>query len=180
MKFLRNFFKKSGSKETVARQLSIQEHNELVGLCEKALKTKKLTISKSSAIRQWFDDDFNRALDPVASELFCHCCDVEQYGEISLNQSMRDCIDHIVDTRDDPTPRSIPESTNEFAPFQEIRIKYSNKNGDLSDRHIIFIKSEVRPIKKLKTDITAICLTSKYALNFVKERIVSHDLIDDD
>ena len=178
MKFLRDFFKKPDSKKTAARQLSIQEHNELVELCEKALKTKKVTISKSSVIRQWFDDDFNRALDPVASELFCHCCDVEQYGEISLTQSMRDCLGHIVDTKNNRVPRSIPESTNAFMPFQEIKIKYSNKNGDLSDRHIIFIKSEVRKIKELKTDITAICVTSKYSLNFVKERIVSHDFID--
>jgi len=149
----------------------------LVDLCAKALAKKKLTISKAADIFRWFDINFNRALDPIASELFCHCCDVEQYGESSLTQSMKDCISHIVDNSNNPSPRLIPESTNAFKPFQEIKIEYLNKNGELSNRHIIFIKSEIRPIKKLKTDITAICKESKYCLNFVKERIVSYELI---
>ena len=174
-------FRKKGSSKnssSARRKLSKDEHLELVKLCEKALATKKLTISKVAAIAEWFDVDFNRALDPLASELFCHCCDVEQYGETSLTQSMRDCISYTAESEADSKPRLIRESTNEFKPFQEIRMDYSSKNGELSSRHIIFIKSSIRPIKKRKTDITAICKESEYCLNFVKERMVSYELVD--
>jgi len=176
MKFLKSLFSKKTNKK-LNPQLSKQQHQELVSLCEKALTTKKLTVSKSNAIYNWFNTDFVRALDPIASELFSHCCSVEDSGEVCLTQSMRDCITHIVNTSESPIPRLIPESTNEFEPFQEVKIKYSNKNGELSDRNIIFIKSEIRQVKEKKTDIYAICKNSQYALQFVKERIVSFEIV---
>ncbi len=178
MKFIGKIFKKKSKRNDISSErLTKHEHKELVVLCQKALSTKKLTIAKSSAIFNWFNLDFNRALDPVASELFYHCCGVEESGEVCLTNSMKDCITHIVNTIENPSPRIIPESTNEFEPFQKLRIRYRNKNGDVTDRDIIFIKSEIRQIKKLNTDIYAICINSKYALQFIKERIVSFETL---